>query len=188
MAIGGTGIKVKEAMIEKVITIKSCENVFDAAKTMSDEDVGMLVVLDGKRPVGVITREDIVVKIVAKKTDPEKIKVKEIMGSPVITVSPDDDLADAARVMSKRGYERLPVVSMGKLVGIVSDREVAKVAPAAIEILRERLLIEQPETAGEGVAEGSAGECELCGNHSENLHNINDRWVCDNCKEEAGEI
>lgn len=184
----GTGIKVKDAMISKVITAKPSDSVYAAAKLMKDEDVGMLVVVEGGRPAGVITREDVVVKVVAAKKDSEKVKIKDVMGAPVITSFPDEDIADAARKMSSRGYERIPVVSMGKLVGIVSDREVAKVAPAAIEILRERLLVEQPETGGGGKEDSSAGECELCGNYNETLHNVNDRWVCDNCKEEAGEL
>ena len=185
-----TGIKVKDAMISKVVTIKPSDSAQKAAQVMADEDVGMLVVEEGKRPVGVITREDLVAKVLAKKKDSEKIKVKEIMGSPVTTISPDDDMADAARAMAKKGYERLPVVSMGKLVGLVSDREIAKVAPAAIEILRERLLVVQPETEDdeENKTEPTSGECELCGNFNETLRNVNDRWVCGNCKEEAGEL
>ena len=110
--------------------------------------------------------------------------VKEVVKEVVITATPDEDLADAARTMTKHGFVRLPVVSLGKLVGIITDREIAKLAPAAIEILRERLLIQTPGFS----EETNSGECQLCANYSEELHNVNDRWVCDSCKEEAAEI
>ena len=73
---------------------------------------------------------------------------------------------------------------MGKLVGIISTRELAKVAPAALEIATEHLRIEETGKLEEEIQEG---ECEKCGNYSEELHNINDLWVCDACKDE-GEV
>lgn len=180
-----TGIKVEDAMVNRVVTARPSENVVEGSKTMRDEDVGMLVIVEGNRPVGVVTREDVVSKVVAGDKNPSKTTLKEIMGTPVITCSPDDDLAEAARVMAKHDLERLPVVKMDKVVGVISDQNIVKVAPAAIEILRERLLIGEPESAPE---EFNSGECELCANYSESLHNINDRWVCAACKDEAAEL
>ncbi|MBU5557682.1 MAG: CBS domain-containing protein [Candidatus Aenigmatarchaeota archaeon] len=180
-----TGIKVSEAMVSRVITARPSQTVMEGSRLMRDEDVGMLVICEGNRPVGVVTREDIVDKVTALDKQASKVTLKEIMGSPVVTCSPDDDLADAAKVMVKHGFERLPVVRMGKLVGLISDREIAKVAPAAIEILRERLLMSEPPPT---IEEFNSGDCELCGNFSEALHLINDRWVCDSCKDEASEL
>ncbi len=110
---------------------------------------------------------------------------KQIMSFPIIAAGPDDDLADVSRTMVEHGFERMPVISMGRLVGLISDREIAKVAPAAIEILRERLFIEGEPPQ---VEEFNSGDCQLCGNYNEQLHNINDRWVCDSCKNEAAEL
>jgi len=180
-----TGIKVGDAMVEQVVTAKPSQTVSEGSKTMRDEEVGLLVICEGNNPIGVVTREDIVDKVTAADKLPSNVMLREIMGSPVISCSPDDDISDAARVMAKHGYERLPVVSMGKLVGLLSDREIAIVAPAALEILRERLLIDTPEGV---VEEFNSGECELCANYSEILHSINDRWVCANCKNEAAEL
>ncbi len=185
----GTGIKVKDAMVSKVITAKPTDSAFSAAKIMKEEDVGMLIVLEGKRPAGIVTREDVVNKVVVAKKDPENVKLKEIMNSPITTISPDEDMAEAARIMSQRGYKRLPVISLGKLVGLISYRDVVRVAPGAVEVLRERLMREEePESEAEEKTEPTAGECELCGNYNETLHNVNDRWVCSECKEEAGEL
>lgn len=180
-----TGIQVKDAMVARVVTARPSQTVLEGSRLMKKEDVGSVIICEGNKPIGIVTREDVVNKVVAKDMKPSEIKLKEIMNTPLITCSPDNDLADVARTMTKYGYERIPVVSLGRLVGIISDREIAKVAPAAIEILRERLFIEgEPST----IEEFNSGECELCGNFSEMLHNVNDRWVCDTCKEESSEL
>lgn len=184
-----TGISVKDAMVTRVVVGRPDQSVKEGADMMRKEDVGTIVVCEGTKPIGIVTREDIVVKIASKDLKSSTVKLKDIMNAPLITATPEEDLADAARRMTKYGYERLPVVEMDKLVGIISDREIAKVAPAAIEILRERLMIDDeniPEHDRE--TDVTEGDCELCGNYSEELHNVNDRWVCDACAEEAEEL
>lgn len=180
-----TGIKVKDAMVSRVITARPNQNVFEGSKIMKKEDVGSLIICEGNKPVGIVTREDIVDKITAKDLQASKVLLKDIMTKDLVTCPPDCDISEAAKLMSKYRYERIPIVSMGKLVGIISTREVAKVAPAALEIITEHLRIEEPPQI---VEEFNSGECELCGNFSEELHNVNDRWVCDSCREEATEI
>ncbi|MBR9682898.1 MAG: CBS domain-containing protein [Candidatus Aenigmarchaeota archaeon] len=179
--IMSTGISVKDAMVSRVVTIRPGQNIKEAAEMMTKEEVGLLVVVEGAKPVGVITREDIIKRIVAMDLTPSEKTVKENMESPMIAAEPDEDLADAARRMVQHGFERLPVVSMGKLVGLISDRGIAKVAPAAIEILRERLTIaSEPEI----VEELNEGECQTCGNYSSILHNVDDKWLCSECKDD----
>jgi len=180
-----TGIKVKDAMLTKVITARSSQTVLEASKIMKEEDVGSVVICEGSNPTGIVTREDIVNKITAEDKLASKVFLKDIMSNELITCVPDCDIAEAARLMSKHKYERIPVVEFGKLVGIISAREIAKVAPAVIEIMTEHLRIEEPQNIEE---ETNEGECELCGNFSDKLNKVNDRWVCDSCKEEAAEI
>lgn len=137
-----TGIKVRDAMVSPAVIIGPDSSVKEAATMMQGEDVGSLVVTVKGKPTGIITREDLVNKIIASGLDPKKVLVKHVMSSDLITASPDEDIADVARKISKTGFERLPVVDGGNIVGIISTREIARVAPAAIEILRERLLME----------------------------------------------
>ncbi len=180
-----TGIKIKDAMVARVITARPNQTVLEAAKIMKKEDVGSVIICEGNKPIGIVTREDVVNKITAEDKLASKVPLKNIMTKDLVTCPPDCDISEAARLMSKHQYERIPVVFLGKLVGIISAREIAKVAPAALEIMTEHLRIEEPLQILE---ETNAGDCELCGNYSEELHNINDRWVCDNCKEEAAEL
>ena len=176
-----TGIKVKDAMVSRVITARSSQTVLEGSKIMAKEDVGSLLVVEGSRPIGIVTREDIVAKITAKDLKASEIKIKDIMSTKIISSTPDEDISVAARKMSKYGFERLPVINMGKLVGIISAREIVKVAPAEIEILRERL--DMPEQAA--MEESTAGYCEVCGNYSEQLFEVNDQWICSACKDEG---
>ena len=176
-----TGISVKDSMVTEVITASPEQTVQEGADMMRRKDVGSLVICEGNKPVGMVTREDIVNKVTSRNKNASEVKLRDIMNSPVVSTTSSEDLGDAAKKMSKYGYERLPVIDDGKLVGIISDREVAKICPAAIEILRERLLIETPNKFDEI----TDGECELCGNYSDELRNINDRWVCESCREEA---
>jgi len=180
-----TGIKVKDAMINRVITGRPSQTVLEGSKIMKKEDVGSIVIVESNKPIGIVTREDIVDKVSAKDMLPSKVLLKDIMSNKLITCPLDCDISEAARLMSKYKYERIPIVSMGKLVGIISAREIAKVAPSALEVLTEHLRIEE---APQIIEETNSGECELCGNYSEELHNINDIWVCDSCKEEAEEL
>jgi len=180
-----TGIKVKDAMVTRVITSKPNQTVLDAAKIMKKEDIGSVIVVEGTKPIGIVTREDIVNKITSEDKLASKTLLKDVMSKNLVSCPPDCDISEAARLMSKHKYERIPIILLGKLVGIISAREVAKVAPAALEIMTEHLRIEEPLQITE---ETNSGDCELCGNYSEELHNINDKWVCDSCSEEAAEI
>ena len=177
-----TGIKIKDAMVSKVITAAPTQTVLEATRTMKKDDVGSVIIIDNGKPVGIVTREDIINKVTSEDKQPSKMLLKDVMSNTLVTCDPENDISDVAKVMSKHGYERVPVVSEGKLVGIISAREIASVAPAVIEVLTEHIRIEEPQHIDKDVM---ADECELCGNFSENLHMANGKWVCDNCKEEA---
>ena len=178
-------IMVKDVMSTRVISCSSGTTVADAAKIMRDEDVGSIVILEGKKPVGIATREDITNKVAAENKAPSDVLIKDIMSSPVITASSEEDLADVARRMNQFGYERMPVKFLDKLVGFISVRDILRVSPGLLEIMKESLEHIVPEGYEE---EYNAGECELCGNFDEQLRNVNDRWVCASCQDEAAEI
>ena len=181
-----TGINVRDAMVGGVITGKPNQNVIDAAKIMSKEDIGSVIICDGDKPVGIVTREDIINKVIATDKQPSKVLLKDIMSKELVTTNPDSDISEAAKLMSKYKYERIPVVSMGELVGIISTREIAKVAPAALEVMTEHLRIEEGiEDHEEPEGQSTEGICDVCGNESDNLRKTDDKWVCETCMSES---
>jgi CBS domain-containing protein len=92
---------------------------------MVKRNIGSLVVLEAGSPVGMITERDIS-RCVAKGSKALKIQVKNLMSSPLITVTRSATIQGAVKVMLKHGIRRLPVVEKGKMVGIISDRDVLR--------------------------------------------------------------
>jgi CBS domain-containing protein len=113
---------VKNLMTKKVLTIDSQKTVFEAAQLMSQKEVGDVIVMDTEMPIGIVTERDIVRRVVAKER-PVTTKVSDVMSKPLITISPDASLKEAARTMVNHRIRRLPVLKEHKLVGIlvVSD-------------------------------------------------------------------
>lgn len=112
---------VSEIMTQNPVTIPLGSTVLDAAKKMRDEDCGILPVMDGERPVGVLTDRDIVIWAVADEKEVAVEPVSEIMSKDLVTCTPDELLEDVADRMSLSDVRRLVVLNKGqKLVGIVS--------------------------------------------------------------------
>ncbi|MEM5814833.1 MAG: CBS domain-containing protein, partial [Candidatus Aenigmatarchaeota archaeon] len=132
-------MKVRDVMSSRVVTCPQSCSVAEAARKMKEEDVGSVVVMEGKKPVGIVTREDVTNKIAAADKLASKVPVKDIMNSPVITASPDETLSEVAKRMDKYGYERMPVKQLNKLVGFVSARDLLRVSPGILDLLTEHM-------------------------------------------------
>jgi CBS domain-containing protein len=175
-------ILVKEIMSKPVYTIEANKTVKDAAQLRRKIRRGFLIVVKNKKPVGVVSDSDIISKIVAENKLPSKVKVSEIMSRPLITVSPDESIFDAAEKMKKSNIHRLPVVKNGKVVGVISLSDIARASPEMIYLLEYRLKMkERPFEIKERY---TAGICESCGNYSDKLEYINAQWICETCKDE----
>ncbi len=187
------GIQVKEIMKTYVVTAEPENTALEIARKMKEEDVGSVIIVENNKPIGIVTREDITIKVVADSLEPSNTKAKEIMNQPLVTCSEKDDILDVAMIMNKYGYERLPVVDEeNRLKGIISIREILAIAPGLIEIFKERLetRLEKEESPEEREEETTEGECELCGNYYDELKKVNDMWLCSECleREDLGEI
>lgn len=120
-------MQVNELMRGSVITVDSGDAVSSAARLLYKYNIGALPVCsDDGRIKGIVTDRDIVMRCVAAEADPEKTPVREIMSRNVITVSPSDDVREAARLMAADQIRRLPVVDEGKVVGMLSLGDISK--------------------------------------------------------------
>lgn len=129
-------MQVIEVMIKDVKTARLTDSVKDAAQKMKKDDVGALIVVGGSgEALGIVTERDIVIDIVADGTDPETVKVEDIMTKELITIGPDVDLEEAADIMTEHDIKRLPVIYQGKLVGIVSASDLITYEKRLIEKL-----------------------------------------------------
>ena len=117
---------VEGLMSKKVVTLESSATAFDAAREMLDRDIGCIVILEGTKPAGIVTKSDILREAVLKKLDPQKLGVTEIMTKPMITIESRETLADASALMSRNSITKLPVVSGGELVGIITSTDLVR--------------------------------------------------------------
>ncbi|NIV44956.1 CBS domain-containing protein [Candidatus Bathyarchaeota archaeon] len=129
-------LKVEDAMIRDVIAVDATSTVKEAVEIMNEHEIGCLVVIENHRLTGILTERDILKRVLAATKDPKKTKVGEIMTTRVFTVSPETDLEEAARLMFENDVKKLPVVSEGKLVGLVTLTDLARFQPEIIRLLR----------------------------------------------------
>lgn len=118
---------ISDMMSPNVVSITAEETAALAARLLYRHNIGSLPVAgeDG-RLRGIVTDRDIVLRCVAAENDPAVTPVKEIMTKNVVSVSPNDDVRVATRLMAAEQVRRLPVVSDGKVVGMVSLGDLAK--------------------------------------------------------------
>jgi CBS domain-containing protein len=104
-----------------VVTISADANALEAAKLMQSKHIGCLIVIDGSRPIGILTDRDILLKVVANEQKPVETAVKKIMTANPTMVNVNYDMLDAVRLMHTRGVRRLPVVDEHRhLLGIIT--------------------------------------------------------------------
>jgi CBS domain-containing protein len=116
---------VRDTMTAEPRSIDSSQPIVEAARLMRDEDVGSLPVVEDGRLVGMVTDRDIAVRVVAEGRKPEATTVREASSRDLVTVEPDHDLDDALLLMGRHQVRRLPVVEGERLVGILTQADVA---------------------------------------------------------------
>jgi CBS domain-containing protein len=117
---------VRDLMTAGPTSIASDAMAVEAARRMLSEDVGSLPVVDGETLVGMVTDRDLVLKVVAKDLDPNKVPVSDVCTQNPVTVGAEESLDEALQRMAKEQVRRLPVVSDGQLVGILAQADVAR--------------------------------------------------------------
>ena len=122
-------MKVKELLSIKGLecfSITSDNTLFDAAKQMSECNIGALLVMDKGSLAGIITERDIV-KNDARGTQSSKVNIKDVMSTNLLVVKPGDDLDYVMAIMIQNNIRHTPVVEESGLVGLLSMRDVVRV-------------------------------------------------------------
>jgi len=143
---------VRDLMQSPVIVVRSVDTVAHARNLMLREKVSRLVVVEGDRPVGTLTRRDIIRSLRnyrLRKRDFESIIVSEVMRSPVTMVNEEDSITDAAKKMVSGNVKGLPVVDdRGELVGIVTKTDLTRYFS---ESFRGRFKVKEISQGREGL-------------------------------------
>ncbi|MCI0484542.1 MAG: CBS domain-containing protein [candidate division NC10 bacterium] len=117
---------VTSIMKSPVVSIEGHKSVAEALHRMHDQGVSSILVTSAApgEPKGIMTKRDIISKVVSQGKDPEKLKVQDVMTQALITVPPDCPLRDAAALMMEKGIRRVLVRRGREIVGIVSDTDI----------------------------------------------------------------
>ena len=141
---------VSSHMLASYVSARPDATVTSAAKAMKEAGSTEAVVVDAGQPVGILTERDILYKVVAEGLDPSQVSVGKVMSAPIQTIDSSARVGDAIAKMSSLGVRRLGVTRDGKLVGLVTQKNLA-----TGEVGQSVLL---PELAEPGVV-----ACPYCG-------------------------
>ncbi|MCD6536783.1 MAG: CBS domain-containing protein [Thaumarchaeota archaeon] len=173
---------VRDVMSSPVIESKENETAEELAQKMIRYKVGAIIVTDKNgSPLGIVTKTDLVEKVIAKNLRPNDVKAKDIMTTPLETIDPEAKIEDALRKMSKLKISRLAVVYKNKLMGLISVKDILQVTPEILEIVKEHMEImgiALPRST-EGYVEGY---CDSCGEWSDMLLNVEGQYLCEDCR------
>jgi CBS domain-containing protein len=123
-------VALSDVMALKVVTVSRDLPAAEMARQMIAAKVGSALVCEGPTLVGIVTERDIL-RVVADGKDPQSITAEECMTASPACAEPDWEIGDAARLMVSRGIRHLPVTQGGKIVGIVSIRDLVRFGVAA---------------------------------------------------------
>jgi CBS domain-containing protein len=118
--------QVRDLMVTDVVTIEPSTSVVDAASRMIQEEKGPLPIVEGDRPVAIVTDRDIVAHVVAEGRDPNSATVDDIASHELVTIGPDQDVNEARRLMDQYQLDRILVVEGDRLVGIISEADIRR--------------------------------------------------------------
>jgi CBS domain-containing protein len=119
-------VPVKSFMItkEKFVTVERDTDAQTAARIMRDRGIGSLFVTNGKEIIGILTDTDMVRRVVATGVDMRKTTAEQIMSAPIVMIEGDKTVLDANDLMAKTHIRHLGVTQDGKLVGMISVRDI----------------------------------------------------------------
>ena len=107
-------------MVKNVITVKPNATVKNAVKLMNTHEISCLVVVNHEKPIGIVTEQDMMRRVIHKSRIPEKTRVSDIMSKPLIAATPNMHAQEAAKLMLERNIRKLPVVENERLIGLVT--------------------------------------------------------------------
>jgi len=144
--------KLREIMREGFLfAVRRNATVAEACRTMSERNVGIVVVLDDDRLRGVFSERDVVRRVVDKGLDPDRTTVEQVMTTDIVVAEEDEDYQAAMRTMDQANIRHLPVVRGSQVVSMLSIRDLMRVdmqrMHEELRFLHEYLYTVPPEVA-----------------------------------------
>jgi CBS domain-containing protein len=118
--------EVSEIMTTDVVVIAGTASVKKATELMASRDISCLIVRDGDTVAGIFTERDLLKRVVASNQDPTRIKMKQVMSEPVVTIPASYSLLSATKLMERVGIRRLVVMEDETLLGVITQTDILK--------------------------------------------------------------
>jgi len=122
-------IRVKDLMTSNIISVSFETSVMEAARVMMMRDISSVLIKSEDEYVGILTDRDIINNIVANGLDSKEIMAGEIMSKPLITISEDASIDQAAEKMRDNKIRRLVVERKSGIAGVISESDIVRVEP-----------------------------------------------------------
>lgn len=133
---------VSDIMNSPVITVQKENNVRDATILMIDKRIGCLIVTEMHKPIGIVTKSDIIKRVVMPCLDPCEVKMGDVMSTPLITIGKNQGILAAMRKMREMTVTQLVVMEGEEMVGIISERDLLRaVSIASLSSFRTLLRV-----------------------------------------------
>ena len=130
-------IFVRDIMTKDVKVVRPDSSVKEVVATMNRFNIGSIVVVQGDRPVGMISERDILRRVVEPCLSPETLTAGQVMTSPVYTIKETASINEAAKLMAEEKVRKIPVMKKDKLVGIVTFTDIVTKVLSMISILED---------------------------------------------------
>ena len=108
----------------RVVKVRPEQSVLEAIKVLAQEDVGAAIVMTGERLAGILSERDYTRKVILKGRASESTHVEEIMTPNVVVVSPRTRTRECMALMTEKNIRHLPVVDEGRVIGMISIRDI----------------------------------------------------------------
>lgn len=179
------GVLVADLMTREPRSVLPETTLLQCAKIMVQKRAGSLLLVTGKKLVGIISRKDILWALVKKsKEDLSQIRAVDISPRKIATIKPTKSIYEALKKIKKLKFERLPVIQNKELVGIITLRDILNFHPEIYPELKEHEQIAEESEKLKRFKKRKVieGMCEECGNR-EMLVEFNGMLICESCRD-----
>jgi len=166
-----SNILVEDIMNNDILIMGPTDSLKDAVKKMQDKNSDYVLICKDGYPEGIVTERDVLTKVLSAGLKPDKVILKNIMSTPVMTIEKNQDVKLAWESISESKIKRLIITDNDKAVGVITSFDILAVAP---ELFEADLEQKNPE----------GGFCEFCGNYFPSLNEVEGKYVCDSCKDQ----
>ena len=111
-------VRMRDIMVTKVVTTTNNSTLEEAVKLMNDHEIGCLIVTENKKAVGILTERDLLKRILAKSENLKRIRVEEVMSTPLVSVEPTVEIGDASKLMFEKNIKKMPIIKKRRVAWV----------------------------------------------------------------------